>query len=61
VVPDVMKLCPESTGSSAITNALKVGWAAAPLLGPAKIILAVCVFKVSVKVPEVVTGEPVIV
>jgi hypothetical protein len=61
VVPDVINIWPDKAGSSAIVKALKVGWAAAPLAGPAKTVLAVWVFRVSVRVPLPVTGEPVIV
>ena len=43
---------------SAVANALKVGAAAAPLLGPAKSVFTDCVVSVPVKVPLVVTGEP---
>jgi predicted transcriptional regulator len=45
-------------GTSALTSARKVGAAAAPELGPANTVFAVCVFGVSVSVPLEVTGEP---
>ena len=45
---------------SAVTNPRNVGCAAAPVFGPAKNVLAFCVFRVSVRVPLVVTGLPVI-
>ena len=43
---------------SAATNALNVGVAAAPVVGPENTVLAVCVSKVTASVPEVVMGEP---
>jgi hypothetical protein len=43
---------------SAATNALKVGMAGEPVVGPAKTKFAVCVLRVPVKVPLVVTGLP---
>lgn len=45
-------------GKSAITNALKVGTAAPPVVGPAYTKLADCELDVNVNVPVVVTGEP---
>lgn len=42
---------------SAVVNALKVGAAAAPLLGPAKMAFTVWVVNVPVNVPLLVTGE----
>lgn len=36
----------------------KVGAAAAPVVGPANSVLAVCVASVPVSVPDVVTGDP---
>ena len=42
---------------SAVVNALKVGAAAAPLDGPAKIAFAAWVVSVPVNVPLLVTGE----
>ena len=42
---------------SAVVKDLKVGAAAAPLLGPAKIELTAWVVSVPVNVPLVVTGE----
>jgi hypothetical protein len=47
--------------TSAFTNALKEGCAGEPEAGPEKIRLADCTDKVCVSVPDVVTGEPVIV
>ena len=44
---------------SAATSARKVGAAAAPVVGPASTVFAVCVFHAIVSVPAVVTGEPV--
>jgi len=41
-----------------VVNARKVGAAAAPLLGPAKMALTDWVVSVPVSVPVVVTGEP---
>ena len=46
-------------GRSAATNERNVGTADAPLTGPAKTVLAVCVVNDPVNVPEPVTGEPV--
>ena len=43
---------------SAVVNALKVGAAAEPLDGPAKIAFTACVVSVPVSVPLLVTGEP---
>ena len=43
---------------SAVVRALKVGVAADPLEGPAKMELTACVVNVPVSVPLVVTGEP---
>jgi hypothetical protein len=43
---------------SAVVKDLKVGAAAEPLLGPAKIELTACVVNVPVSVPLEVTGEP---
>ena len=40
-----------------MVSALKVGVAAAPLDGPAKMLLTACVVSVPVSVPLVVTGE----
>jgi hypothetical protein len=44
---------------SASTNALHVGTASAPVLGPNNAVFATCVEKARVSVPVVVTGEPV--
>ena len=52
---------PVPAGISAVTRARNVGDAATPVVGPAKTRLADCVRSVSVIVPDVVTGEPVIV
>lgn len=46
-----------NVGMSAVVNALKVGVAAAPLDGPAKIAFTACVVSVPVSVPLLVTGE----
>lgn len=46
-----------NVGMSAVVNALKVGVAAAPLAGPAKIAFTACVVSVPVSVPLLVTGE----
>ena len=43
---------------SAVVSARKVGAAADPLDGPAKMELTACVVKVPVNVPLPVTGEP---
>jgi hypothetical protein len=46
-------------GKSAVTRERNVGEAAGPDTdGPASTVLAVCVFSVSVIVPEVVMGDP---
>jgi hypothetical protein len=47
-----------SVGTSAETSERNVGCAAAPVVGPAKTVLAVSVLSVSVSVPLPVTGEP---
>jgi len=47
-----------NVGMSAVVKALKVGVAAAPLLGPAKTEFTACVVNVPVNVPLLVTGEP---
>lgn len=44
--------------TSALTIARNVGAAALPVVGPANIVLAVCVASVPVNVPVPVTGEP---
>lgn len=49
---------PVPTGKSAVTSALKVGVTAAPVVGPANIVLADWVAKLKAKVPEVVIGDP---
>jgi len=46
-------------GISAATKLRKVGVAAPPEVGPAKMVLALWVSKVAPNVPVVVTGEPV--
>lgn len=46
-----------SVGISDATKDLKVGAAAAPVVGPANTVFAVWVANVPVNVPEVVTGE----
>jgi len=43
---------------SSLTSERNVGAAAAPVVGPAKIKLALCVASVVVRVPDVVTGLP---
>jgi hypothetical protein len=43
---------------SAVVSERKVGAAADPLLGPAKIAFTACVVSVPVSVPLLVTGEP---
>jgi hypothetical protein len=48
----------DGLGRSAPTKDLNVGCAAAPVVGPAKTLFAVCVARVSVNVPEEVTGLP---
>src|SRR5579864_5454891 len=48
----------EIRGISAATRALKVGAAAAPLVGPARAVFAVWLARTAVRVPVVVTGEP---
>jgi hypothetical protein len=57
LVVGVLVRFPVENGRSAATNALKVGWAAAPVVGPAKTRFAVSVLSVNVRVPLVVTGE----
>lgn len=57
-VADPTVLAEITSGKSALTNNLNVGVDAAPEAGPENIVLAVWVFKVPVKVPLVVTGEP---
>jgi len=47
-----------TVGKSFATNALNVGAAALPLVGPAHTLFAVCVAKANVNVPVVVTGLP---
>jgi len=49
----------DGLGRSAPTNARNVGAEAAPVVGPAHTVLAVCVLSVAVSVPEPVTGLPV--
>lgn len=51
---------PDNTvlGRSAVTSDRKVGVAAAPEDGPANTVLALCVWRVPVSVPLVVTGVP---
>lgn len=48
---------PIPAGKSAVVKALKVGSAALPVVGPANTKFADCVFRVAVKVPELVTAE----
>ena len=48
----------DSAGISAVVKARKVGVAAAPDEGPAKIEFTACVVSVPVRVPLLVTGEP---
>jgi hypothetical protein len=43
---------------SPATSPLNVGAAAAPEVGPAQTRLALCVLRVSVRLPAVVTGDP---
>lgn len=49
---------PVPAGKSAVTNALKAGCAAAPVVGPAHTVLAVSVAFVIAMVPLEVIGEP---
>ena len=45
-------------GISAATMARNAGAAATPVVGPAKTVFAVCVARVSARVPLLVTGDP---
>src|SRR5579885_839910 len=53
------RLVGDGAGRSAPTRARNVGAAAAPELGPAHTVLALCVARPRVMRPFVVTGEPV--
>lgn len=49
---------PVPAGRSAVTNDLKAGVAAEPVVGPAHTVFALSVAKVTASVPEEVTGLP---
>jgi hypothetical protein len=61
VVPPIGPGVVSAVAMSATTMPRKLGCAAEPVVGPANTIFAACVARVSVSVPVVVTGDPVIV